>query len=103
MGLIRAREKRLSRLHKRSFKQPGDLRQKKERRDQLSVACEPWLLAIASPVLEQSGLHPGQHVFGKQCPSAIVLRRIALFVVRPAIGGEVVEDFGFELDLSVRA
>ncbi len=49
-----------------------------------------------------SGLHPGQHVFGKQGPSPIVLCRVA-FGVQPAVGGQVLADFDLEVDFFVQA
>ena len=48
------------------------------------------------------GLHPGQHVAGKQGPRPVVVRRVA-FGVQPAVGGEVFADFGLEVDFFVQA
>jgi hypothetical protein len=46
------------------------------------------------PGLGLRGLNPGQHVFGKQRPSPIIFRRVA-FIIQPAVGGEMIADFGF--------
>ena len=53
------------------------------------------------PGLGLSGLDPGEHVLGEQGPCPVVLRRVTL-VVQPAVGGEVLADFGLEVDFLVR-